>query len=174
MAEICLRAGLPNVCKQYVKREAVVAAMESHHLMEIKKEMEPLKKLAKIKLMDTRRMQSYMKQKSLENSRTEFKWETNMIDTRINMKGKYEKDKYECPHCFVGSHPGGRTITSDHLSSQPGGRLETSDHLLVCSAYADLRQGVDPELVTEDRASYLRQVVRRRSKLEEQLRSRRQ
>ena len=127
-------------------------------MLEIKKEMEPLKKLDKIKMTDTRKMQNYMMQKSLENSRTEFKWETNMIDTRMNMKGKYEKDKYQCPHCFEGS--------------QPGGRLETSDHLLSCSAYADLRQGVDPELVLEDRASYLRQVVLRRSRLEEQLRLR--
>ena len=81
-----------------------------------------------------------------------------MIDTSINKKRKYEKDKYQCPHCFKGS--------------QPGGRNETSDHLLTCSVYADLRQGVDPELVFEDRASYLRQVVLRRSRLEEQLRLR--
>ena len=72
-------------------------------------------------------MQSYMKQKSLENSILEFQWQTNMIDTRVNMKGKYPKDKYECPHC-----PKGR---------QPGGSLETSDHLLACEVYRDLREG---------------------------------
>ena len=75
------------------------------------------------------------------------------------MKGRYEKDKYECPHCYEGS--------------QPGASLETSDHLMVCSAYWDLREGINPELVLEERASYLRKVVMRRTLLEQQLRQRR-
>ena len=97
-----------------------------------------------IKNKDIRYMQEYMQQKSLKNSRTEFLWETHMMDTRCNMKGKYEKGKYQCPHCTEGS-------------------LETSGHLLVCPAYADLREGLDPELRLEDRASYLRKVVIRRT-----------
>ena len=156
VSEICRLAGLPDVCQHYIKREEVVEALVNHHLVDIRKEMEPLKKLSKIRTRDTRKMQGYMKQKSLENSRTEFKWETNMIETRMNMKGKYEKDKYQCPHCFLGI--------------QPGGSLETSDHLMVCSAYQDLREGIDPELRLEDRAPYLRQVVLRRGRLEKQLR----
>ena len=100
-------------------------------------------------------MQLYMKQKSLENSRLEFIWETNMIDTRCNMKGKYKKDQYQCPHCWAGN--------------QPGGSLESSDHLMVCSAYADLREGLNPELVIEDRSTYLRKVIPRRMWLEQQL-----
>ena len=99
-----------------------------------------------------------MKQKSLSSSRIEFLWQTNMIDTRMNMKGKYKKDKYQCPHCYEGI--------------QPGGSLETSDHLMVCGAYRDLRDGIDPVLVLEDRASYLRKVILRRSRLEKQLRRR--
>ena len=82
-----------------------------------------------------------------------------MIDTRCNMKGKYKKDQYQCPQCFEGS--------------QPGGSLETSDHLMVCAAYADLRDGLNPELVIEDRSTYPRKVIKRRMLLEEQL-SRRQ
>ena len=115
--------------------------------------MEPLKKLDETKINDTRYMQEYMQQKSLEDSRMEFLWETHMIDTRCNMKGKYEKDKYQCPHCAEGS-------------------LETSGHLLVCLAYADLREGLDPELRLEDRASYLRKVVKRRTLLDQHLKSR--
>ena len=89
--EICLLVGLPNVCKKFVSRVEVVKAIELHHLKEIKLEMEPLSKLSKIKNTDTRSMQQYMKQKCLEDSRTEFVWETNMIDTRMNMKGRYKK-----------------------------------------------------------------------------------
>ena len=171
VADICRLAGLPNVCTQFITREEVVNAMVNHHLIEIRREMEPLTKMDKIKKMDTRKMQAYMQQKSLANSRTEFIWETNMIDTRMNMKGKYEKGRYDCPHC----QPGGRMETSSHLIAsqeedfQPGGRLETSSHLMVCQAYQDLREGIDPELVLEDRAPYLRKVIQRRNSLEKQL-----
>ena len=61
--------------------------------------MEPLSKMSVLKLRDTRRMQPYMNQKSIANSRLEFLWQTHMIETRMNMKGKYPKDKYQCPHC---------------------------------------------------------------------------
>ena len=111
-----------------------------------------------IKKTDTRKMQKYMTQKSLENSRIEFLWETYMLETRYNMKGKYKKDQYQCPHCREGS--------------QPGGSMETSSHLMVCYAYSDLREGLQPEVNLEDRASYLRKVVARRKMLEEQLRTR--
>ena len=103
-------------------------------------------------------MQEYMKQKSLENSRLEFIWETNMIDTRMNMKGRYKKNQYECPHCHEG---------------RQSGVLETSEHLLVCSSYADLREGTNPDLVMEDRVVYLRRVIARRKVLEQQLQARR-
>ena len=51
-----------------------------------------------------------------------------------------------------------------------GGSLETSDHLLDCRVYRDLREGLDPELVVADRATYLRKVIQRRTALERQLR----
>ena len=70
-------------------------------------------------------------------------------------KGKSEKNKYQCPHCWEGC--------------QPGGSLETSSHLLVCAAYADLREGLEPEAILEDRARYLRKVICRRKLLETQL-----
>ena len=106
--------------------------MINHHLVEIMEEMEPLSKLEVIKKTDGRwKMQEYMSQKSLENSRVEFLWETNMIET--NMKGKYQKDQYQCPHCWEGS--------------QPGGSLETSSHLMVCSAYSNPREGLQPPLL---------------------------
>ena len=155
VAEICQLAGLQNVFDKYICRKEVVEAIELHHLKEIKEQVKPLKKMEKLRMLDTRRMHTYMKQKPLENSRLEFKWQTHMIDTRVNMKGKYTKDKYECPHC-----PEGR---------QPGGSLETSDHLLVCRVYQDLMDGLDPELVMADRVTYLRRVIQRRTALEKQL-----
>ena len=67
------------------------------------------------------------------------------------MKSKYEKDKYECPHCEEGV-------------------LETPSHLLVsCAAYSDLREGSNPELVLEDRATFLTRAIGRRKELENKL-----
>ena len=45
-------------------------------------------------------------------------------------------------------------------------------HLLVCRVYQDLREGLDPELVEGDRATYLRRVIARRMALESRLRLR--
>ena len=147
MAEICQLAGLPNACYEYIHRKKIVDAIEVHHLKKVKEQMEPLSKMDVLKLRDSRRMQPYMKTKSLANSRMEFLWQTNMIETRMNMKGRYPKDKYQCPHC-----PEGR---------EAGGSLETSGHLLVCRVYMDLREGLNVEEVIEDRVQYLRRVIQR-------------
>ena len=117
VAENCQQTGLPNVCVKYLSREKVEEAVVNHHLMEIKKEMEPLSKLDKIRKQDTRAMQDYMKQNTLENSQLEFIWETNKIDTRMNMKGRYKKNKYECPHCHEGCQPGGILVAVAMLTS---------------------------------------------------------
>ena len=97
-----------------------------------------------------------MFKKSLEQSRLEFLWQTYMIDTRTTMKGKYPKGKYSCPHCLEG---------------RSQGVLETPAHLLSdCTAYSDLRAGLNPEEILEDRASFLRVAIARRINLEEKLR----
>ena len=51
--------------------------------------MEGKSKCDMIQNLDFREMQVFMKDKSLENSRMEILWLTNMIDTRTTMKGKY-------------------------------------------------------------------------------------
>ena len=111
------------------------------------------KKLDKIKNLDSRAMQQYMKDKSLEDTRLEFRWLTDMIDTRTTMPGRYG-GRRTCPHC-----PEGRE----------GGQEESPSHLLSCLAYSGLREGKDPELVRQDRCIYLREVIKVRSELESKL-----
>ena len=53
MAHLCLLAGLPNACLQYIPREEVVAAIEFYQTKCVKEEMEPLKNMAKLKMEDT-------------------------------------------------------------------------------------------------------------------------
>ena len=96
-------------------------------------------------------MQEFMKDKSLENSQ----WLTDMIDTRVTMKGKY-REPYSCPHC------------TDGLEA---GTLESPLYLLSCQAYVDYRRGIDPELNQKERPGYLRKVIARRKELEAKLRN---
>ena len=153
--EICCTVGLPDVTMQYICREEVLENIRYYDMKMAKTKMAPLEKCRVIRNRDCRHVQPYMFQKSLAQSRMEFLWETDMIDTRTTMKGKYEKGKYSCPHCRDGREQG---------------VLESPAHLLItCSAYADLRGGIDPELVLEDRAAFLRKAILRRKTLEQKL-----
>ena len=67
--------------------------------------MEGKSKCDMIRNKDFRKMQKFMLDKSLENSRIEIIWLSNMIDTRATMKGKY-KNGYNCPHCSDGVSKG--------------------------------------------------------------------
>ena len=147
--EICCKLGLPNACKQFIKREDVLENIKLSSLKKLKLEMEGLTKLESIKNKDLRKPQIYMNRVSLEDSRLEFRWRTGMLDNRGCMGKKYSSKA--CPHCEVGRQEGVE---------------ETSLHWLSCEAYRELRHGLDPELVIEDRLKYLRRVQELRKELE--------
>ena len=146
--------GLPDATKVRVGRKEAKEAMSLHNISIIKKEMEGKSKCDQIYNKDFRKIQDFMKQKSLENARIEVLWLTNMLDTRTAMKAKY--NQYNCPHCEEGTKEG---------------VLESPLHLLSCQAYTDLREGMNPEQCFEDRAVYLRKVITRRKELEGRLRT---
>ena len=152
--ELCGKLGLPDVTKRVIHREEIKSAVACYNLKTIKEEMAPYQKLDKIKNRDCRKMEPYMSEKSLEDSRLEFLWLTDMLDTRTTMPGKYKRQLF-CPHCSAG-----RAL----------GATETPDHFLRCDAYREFREGVDPELNQRDRARYLRNVIRKREELEKKLR----
>jgi hypothetical protein len=155
--EICRAVGLEDVTIKYLHREKVKEYMQYFDMKCAKEKMKSLDKCSMIRNKDCRFVQAYMFEKSLEQSRLEFIWQTQMIDTRCTMKGKYPKDKYSCPHCVEGREQG---------------VLETPAHLLEnCSAYSDLRVGLNPELVLEDRAKFLRTAIARRIKLEDKIKT---
>ena len=131
-------------------RNEVQDAILHHHLIGLKKEMQGLNKLDRISNKDCRYMQSYMLEKSLGDSRLEFRWKTGMLDCRAWMPGKYAGAR-ACPHC-----PAGRE----------SGEVETGEHWLTCEAYSELRQGLNPELCVKDRLKYLRLVQLVRIELE--------
>ena len=154
--DICQKVGLPDVTQQYVSRKEILKYIQ-YYDMKLAKENMKQEKYVIIRERDCRFVQPYMFEKNLLQSRMEFLWDTLMIDTRTTMKGKYEKDKYNCPHCREG---------------REDGVLETPSHLLSdCTAYSDLRDGVNLELVLEDRAVFLTRAIARRKELELKLRN---
>ena len=147
--EICSTIGLPNACQQFISREKVLENIKLSSLRKLKLDMEGLSKLEDIKNQDLRKPQKYMEMISLEDSRLEFRWRTNMLDNRGCMGKKYPSKA--CPHCPEGRQEGVE---------------ETSSHWLTCEAYKELRHGSDPELVLKDRMIYLRRVQELRKVLE--------
>ena len=155
--DICKKVGLQDVTKKYICRKEIFENIQCYDMKIVKEKMATLEKCQYIRNRDFRVIQPYMLEKSLQQSRIEFIWDTMMIDTRTTMKSKYEKDKYSCPHCDEGREQG---------------VLETPSHLLVsCSAYADLRAGINPELVLQDRAQFLNRAIGRRKELESRIQS---
>ena len=150
--ELCAKLGLPDVTQKDIHRTDIKSAVLYDNVKVIKKEMEPLKKLEKIKYSDCRTMASYMLEKSLEDSRLEFLWLTDMLDSRTTMSKRYSSPF--CPHCAAG---------------QVLGAMESPEHWMSCEAYREFRDGKDPELVQKDRVSYLRKVIKKRQDLEKKL-----
>ena len=124
--ELCTMLGLPDIAMKDFHREDVSMAMKYHHLKKVKEEMNHHSKMEKLMNQDCTRMEEYMKQKSLDDARLEFKWHTGMLDSRSTMKAKYKNSQYPvcCPHC-----PKVRFV----------GVPESPSHLLVCSACRSLR-----------------------------------
>ena len=67
--EICCKVGLPNACKQFIRREDVLENIKLSSLKKLKLDMEGLTKLDCMKNKDLRKPHSYMNRVSLEDSR---------------------------------------------------------------------------------------------------------
>ena len=150
--EICRKTGLPDATMEYIPRKEVLDAITTYNLMKVKEEMldRAPKKLKEMANMDCRKEQDYMSNVSLSDSRLEFRYQANMLDTRTTMANKYKQKA--CPHCREG---------------QEDGVEESPIHMLEeCAAYSDLRVGLNPLLSQQDRAVFLRQAVNRRKLLE--------
>ena len=150
--EICLKVGLPNACKEFVRREEVVKNIKLSSLKKLKLDMEGLTKLDNMRKEDLRKPQDYMQLIALDNARLEFRFRTGMLDNRGCMGKKYTSKV--CPHCLEGRQDGVE---------------ETSLHWMTCHAYKELRHGMDPELVLEDRLIYIRRVQDLRKELEKSI-----
>ena len=130
----------------------VLDAITMHNLIKVKEEM--LEKAPKkLEEMDCRKQEDYMSNVSLIDSRLEFRYQANKLDTRTTVDNKYKQKA--CPHCREG---------------QEDGADESPNHILEdCVAYSDIRVGLNPLQCQMDRAVFLRQAVSCRKYLERKL-----
>ena len=80
--DLCKRLGFPVVTQKYIPREDIKSAVIYNNVKTVKDKMALMKKLSLIKYSDCREMADYMKEKSLEDSRLEFLWLTDRLDSR--------------------------------------------------------------------------------------------
>ena len=108
-------------------------------------------KLDGIKEEDFTEVQSYFNDKSVENARMAFKIRTHMVPKIPgNFKNKYKKkgtvsEGLTCPHC-----------EDEEVMSQ--------SHCLACSAWTDIRMGLDMTRI-EDLVVFFKKLLVEREKV---------
>ena len=122
--EICKEVGINNINENEVTKEEIEEAIYYHDYKEMKMEVSSYKKLDEIKNDDFTDLPEYMNDKSLENARMAFRIKSGMVNNiKMNFKGSY-KHNLKCEKC---------ELEED----------ETQCHAMICSGWADQRNGLD-------------------------------
>ena len=156
VTEICREVGIEDVNEKEEPREKVEEGIFYHHYREMKKDMESKEKCSEIRHEDFREVQSYMKENSIEKSRTMFSLRAKMYNCRANMHGSYDKDDRGCLACTLaqGREEGREEDWVDE---------ESQSHLTVCPHYAHQRTGLDIT-ITEGMVAYFQSILKERDK----------
>ena len=123
-------------------------AIINHDRSEIVEKFEKYKKIDRIKEDDPTEPKSYLKQKSLADSRLIFRMRTEMVDIKDNMRNKYKGPGVNCDACNMKV-------------------AESQVHVMACPGYEDLRLGKDM-MNDRDLVKYFRVVllIRERRKVQ--------
>ena len=143
VSTICSELGIEDVndtgMEKNMLKKILQRACEEKDEKELKEKM--VNKTAKLKNEDCR-LKTYMKEKSLKQVRDTFRVRTNLVEGfRANFKNMYERNNLECQGC--------------------GGAMDDQTHAMQCSAYTDLREGLDMEKDV-DLVLYFRRVMESR------------
>ena len=160
--DICYEVKIPDVNHNRVTKEEIKEAIFWNHYKNMKVELGKFSKLENIKNEDFRSEQNYLKGKSVDNIRREFRLRTQLVATfRDNYRNKY------------------RTLPRGEEDEDPGlqcgdcrGARDTQAHCLVCPAWQVAREGLTLTLA-EDMVVYYRKVLEGREKREEEERVKR-
>ena len=156
MTEICEKVKVKDVNHNIVKKEVIKEAVFWNHYVDMKEEMDKFSKLEKIKHEDYRTEQEYMKDKSIEKIRCQFRIRTQLVSMfKDNFRNKHRK----LPR-------GQEDEDQGLLCGDCRGARDTQAHCLVCPAWQVAREGLN-FAVTEDMVLYFRRVLEGREKREE-------
>jgi hypothetical protein len=149
VTKICDDIGIPDVNHQYVPTKDIKQAIVRHHYADMKTGLDKSTKLESIKNEAFTKPQSYMHNKSIENGRLAFRIRSQMVDNiPANLKNKFRNDKQGliCKYC-------------------PAGDILSQSHCLVCTAWQELRVGLDLNQI-EDLTIYFRKLLTERAKMD--------
>ena len=151
VSEICSEIGIADVNDVFVTKEEIKDAIWNHHQNYNKQELSTSKKLVEIKHEDFSKVQDYFNYKSVETTRMAFKVRSKMV---ANIPGNYRskfKQKGEdgllCQYC-----------TERQEMDQA--------HCLRCSAWAELRTGLDMSNII-DLVTFFKKLLSERARLED-------
>ena len=147
VAEICDKIGIPDVNTVTVDKNNIRNAIFEGHYEEMMNVVKDQRKLEDTKDDDLREVQDYFCEKSVDNVRMGFMIRTQMVPKIPgNLKKKYRvREGLECSECQVGE-------------------IMTQSHCLTCTAWEDLREGLDMDNI-KDLVIFFRKLLVERSKV---------
>ena len=149
-SKICEEIGIKDINDFYMSKTEIRDAINNHHYQDVKKELEKSVKLESIKHEDFTTVQPYFSDKSVESCRMAFRVRTLMVkDIPGNFKEKFKKKGEEALIC---------TYCDDK-------QIMTQSHCLSCSAWEELRRGLDLTNI-RDLATFFRLLLKERERLE--------
>ena len=165
VTEICAEIKVEDVNHNMVKKEEIKDAIFINHYKDLKKEMDKSSKMESIKHEDFRNEKDYMKEKSVDKIREQFRIRTQLMKTfkdnfrnmyRTKSRGEEDTDPgLQCPDC--------------------SGARDTQAHCMVCPAWEEAREGLSLTFM-EDLVIFFRRVLEGREtrREEERIRKRRE
>ena len=151
MGEICEQIGIPDVNIVEVEKNVVKDAIYNNHYKEMIEEVKSKKKLDNIKDEDFSEIQQYFTEKSVENTRMGFMIRTQMVP---KIPGNF-KNKYR----VKGTENEGLVCTECQEEE-----IMTQSHCITCSAWAELREGLDMSNI-QDLVIFFRKLLVERGKV---------
>ena len=151
VAEICDHIGIPDVNSVTVNKNEIKNAIFEDHYKEMMNVVKNQRKLEDVKDDEFREVQEYFCDKLVDNVRMGFMIRTQMVPKIPgNFKNKYRvrgtvSEGLECSECQVGE-------------------IMTQSHCVTCTAWEDIREGLDMENI-KDLVIFFRKLLVERSKV---------
>ena len=152
VSQICQEIGIEDINDFYISKLEIRDALHNHHYKDVKEELGKSVKLEGIRHEDFSSVQKYFSDKSIESTRLAFRIRCLMVkDIPGNFKEKYKKK-------------GGDALICSYCEEK---EIMTQSHCLTCSAWEELRRGLDLSNI-EDLTTFFRYLLKERERLEKE------